>query len=348
MDDLSIMMKPQTVLIGVILLILGLITGYFIAITTVKPEVIVTGQPVVVFDMLGRQITFKEAPQRIVSLGPAITETLFALGLGEKVVGVDEYSNYPPELLEMKEKGDVLIVGGYWTPDPEKILACEPDLVIAEIKAHAKIREKLEELGLRVVFIKGGGASNVEEIYEDIGLISRIFALENKARSLIDDIKSKIQEKNSLLAERNASRVRVFALLSPPAWGLWTAGGDTYINDLIELSGGENIMSRYSGYGQASYEEVIEKDPEVIILTIMGEPEEARKIIHEIINSPLNATTAVKNMRIYVLIGEADDIFCRPGPRVTKAIEILSKIIHPEIFGAIQRPDVISAIEISG
>ena len=295
----------------------------------------------VVYDALGRLITFNKTPERIVCLAPSITEIVFALGLGDKVVGVDDYSNYPQEVNELVKEGRIQRVGGYWTPDFEKIAELKPDLVLASISPHAKMLDKFRELGLNVIFLKSNTARNAYDIYQDIMLVASVFNVEDKARKLIDDIQSTIDNVIQTLVKANATPVKTLIILGPPSWGLWTTGGDTFIDYVITTSGGVNIASKYSGWVKLDYEEVLAQDPEVIIVSIMGTREDAEKIFNDIANSPLNQTTAFKNERVYVFIGEADDVLMRPGPRISTAIKILSQVLHPEVFGEINRSDVI-------
>ncbi len=298
-----------------------------------------------VYDALGRLIVFNETPKRIVCLAPSITEIVFALGLGDKVVGVDDYSNYPPEINKLVDEGKIQRVGGYWNPYLERIAELKPDLVLASVDPHTRLTDKFNELGLKVVFLRANTASNAYDVYQDIMLVASIFSVEDRARKIVDEIQSTIDSITMTLAEANTTPVRVFIILGPPSWGLWTSGGNTFIDYIISTSGGVNIASKYSGWIELDYEEVLAQDPEVIIVSIMGSREDAEKVFNDIANSPLNQTTAFKNGNIYVFIGEADDILMRPGPRIGVAVKILSQVLHPELFGEINRSGVIKMSE---
>jgi len=303
---------------------------------TISPEI----YPLTVVDALGRQVVISSEPLRVISLSPSITEILFSLNLGSRVIAVDSFSNYPPEVIELKDKGVIQDIGGFWSPDLEKIVALAPDVIIADSDAHMKFKDKFEELGLNVVFIRGGAAVTVEDILLDIMLVAKVFNVEDNGAKLIQNISEQlitIEEK-----VKEASKVKTLVLLGPPSLGLWTVGSGKFLNDIIHRAGGINIAEKYYGWIQLSLEEVISADPEVIIVLVMGTTEDAKAVINEIVNSELSETSAVKNGRVYVLIGEADDIVSRPGPRVAKATLLLAKIIHPDIFGEPERPDVIS------
>lgn len=297
--------------------------------------------PVTITDALGRIISFNEKPQRVVVLSPSITEIVFALGLGNYVIGVDSFSNYPPEVLELKDEGKIVDVGGFWNPDFEKIVSLNPDLIIADVGAHSKFKEKFEELGLKVVFVNGGSASSIEDIYSDISVISEIFNVESKANEIIDNIESEINSIKTKLNE--TSKVKTLVLLGSPTWGYWTAGSGTLLNYVINVAGGYNIASKYFGWIQLSLEDILAEDPEVIIVTLMGSGEDAVQVIDDIENSELAETKAVKEDKIFVFIGEADDILSRPGPRVGEAVKLVAQILHPEIFGYPTRADIVSS-----
>ncbi len=295
----------------------------------------------VVYDVLGRPLSFSRIPERIVCLAPSITELVFALGLGDKVIGVDDYSNYPPEINELVDNGKIQRVGGYWNPDLEKTVELKPDLVLASVNPHARLLQKFEELGLKVVFLRADNARNAYDVYQDIILVASIFDVEEKAKKIIDNIQSTIDNITSTLVRANATPARTFIILGPPSWGLWTSGGDTFIDYVVSVSGGVNIAKKYSGWVKLDYEEVLAQDPEVIIVGIMGSHEDAENVLNDIANSPLNQTTAYKNGNIYVFTGDADDVLTRPGPRISLAVEILSHVLHPELFGEINRSDVV-------
>ncbi|HDI02195.1 MAG TPA: hypothetical protein ENF93_00965, partial [Ignisphaera sp.] len=120
-------------------------------------------------------------------------------------------------------------------------------------------------------------------------------------------------------------------------------GGGTFLNELIELAGGQNIFLDKYGWIQVDKEDIIARNPDIIIVSLMGDTEDAKKVLDDIIRDEVfKQTNAVKNSQVYIVTGEANDILMRPGPRVYQAIEILTHILHPEIFGEIARSDVYS------
>ena len=264
-----------------------------------------------IVDDLGRSVNIEGIPQRIVSLAPANTEILFALGLGEKVVGVTDWCDYPPEALD-KEK-----VGGYYPPDIEKIIALGPDLILASDIHRHEVIPALEEQGFTVFAL---APQTLDEVLRSIERVGKVAGKEEEAFELVNEIESKIEE----IAEKTKEveeRPRVFYI----TWHdpIWTVGRNTWIDDLIEIAGGVNIFSQYFQSGaMVELEWVISLNPEVIIVSQWSFEwaEDATE---------LEVTAARQNDRIYQ---SDDDIVQRSGPRLVKALEWFVHFIHPDIF----------------
>jgi iron complex transport system substrate-binding protein len=268
-----------------------------------------------VFDDLGRLVAINGTPQRIVSLAPSNTEILFALGLGDKVVGVTDLCDYPPEALE-KEK-----VGRYDTPDVEKIVVLNPDLLLVAYGTTMDVINNLVGLGLTVFGIK---TTDLDDLLNDIRTIGEITDKEVEAQALTSEMAVGIQAVTDQTEELE-QMPKVFYLL----WGgegsaLWTAGSETFIHELIEKGGGVNICGNITGYPIISIEEVIARNPEVIITSSW--PGVYEWAMNE---TALNATDARQNNRVFVC---DDNLAQRPGPRLVKGLEWFAYFIHPEIF----------------
>jgi iron complex transport system substrate-binding protein len=267
-----------------------------------------------VFDDLGRMVAINGTPERIVSLAPSNTEILFALGLGDKVMGVTDWCDYPPEALD-KEK-----VGAYDTPDIEKIRALNPDLILVAHGTTMDVINNLIGLGLTVFGIK---TTDLDDVLNDIKTIGEITDKEVEAQSLTSEMESRIQAVTDQTEELE-ERPRVFYIV----WGgegsaLWTAGSETFIHELIEKGGGVNICQNITGYSTISIEEVVARNPEVII-TSEWSFEWARNE-----TGPLASTNASQTRRIYTC---DDNLVQRPGPRLVEGLEWFAHFIHPEIF----------------
>lgn len=266
-----------------------------------------------VFDDLGRLVAINGTPQRIISLSPSNTEILFALGLGDKIVGVTDWCDYPPEALG-KEK-----VGGYINPDVEKIVALNPDLILVAYGTPMEVINNLVGLGLTVFGIK---TTDLDDLLNDIRRIGEITDKEVEALALTSEMASRIQAVTNQTEELE-QRPRVFYIV----WHdpLWTAGSGTFIHELIEKAGGVNICGNLTGYPTISIEEVIARNPEVIITSAW--PDVYEWAMNE---TALNITDARQNGRVYTC---DDNLVQRPGPRLVEGLEWFAHFIHPEIFG---------------
>jgi iron complex transport system substrate-binding protein len=264
------------------------------------------------FDDLGRLVAINGTPQRIISLAPSITETLFALGLGDKVVGVTDWCDYPPEALE-KEK-----VGGYTTPDIEKIVALNPDLILVAHGTPMEVINTMVGLGLTLFGIK---TTDLDDLLNDIKRIGEITDKELEAQALTSEMASKIQAVTNQTEELE-QRPRVFYIV----WNdpLQTAGSGTFIHELIEKGGGVNICGNITGYPTISIEEVIARNPEVIITSAW--PGIYEWAMNE---TALNATAARQSGSVYTC---DDNLVQRPGPRLVKGLEWFAHLIQPDIF----------------
>ncbi len=263
-----------------------------------------------VFDDLGRLVAINGTPQRIISLAPSNTEILFALGLGDKVVGVTDWCDYPPEAFE-KEK-----VGSYDTPDIEKIVALNPDLILVAHGTTMDIINNLVGLGLTVFGIK---TTDLDDLLNDIRRVGEITDKELEAQALTSEMESRIESVTDETLELE-HRPRIFYIV----WHdpLWTAGSGTFIHELIEMGGGVNICQDTTGYPTISIEEVIARDPEIIISSQWSYD-------WAINASELASTNASQTGRIFTC---DDDLVQRPGPRLVEGLEWFAHFIHPEIF----------------
>ncbi len=263
-----------------------------------------------VFDDLGRLVAINGTPKRIVSLAPSNTEILFALGLGDRVVGVTDWCDYPPEALNKTK------VGGYAAPDIEEIVALNPDLILAGHGNPIEVINSLAGLGLTVFGIK---TTDLNDLLNDIRRIGEITDKEVVAAQLTSQMEGRIKAVTNQTAELE-QRPRVFYIV----WHdpLWTAGSGTFIHELIEKGGGVNICGNLTGYPTISIEEVIARDPEIIITSLWCY-DWARNA------TELATTNASQTGRIYTC---NDDLVQRPGPRLVKGLEWFAHFLHPEIF----------------
>lgn len=275
-------------------------------------------QPGTYTDDLGRAVSIEKIPQRIVSFGPSITETLFALGLAEKVVGVDDFSDYPEEA-KAKPK-----IGNAFSPSLEKVADLEPDLVLA-VK-HQQLNTELDSLGIKFMVLD---PKDIAGILKDIELVGKITGSEKRAREMVRDMQNSISRVSA--RTKSAPEVRVFFIIdATDPNNPWTAGPGSFIDALITTAGGENVASGAAGaWVQFSMEQIVSSDPEVIIIQTVtgGIPTVARETLEK--HPVWQKTAAVKQGRISFVDG---DLVSRPGPRIVQGLEEMAKIIHPELF----------------
>jgi iron complex transport system substrate-binding protein len=267
-------------------------------------------------DEMERKVEVKGPPQRIVSVAPSVTEALFALGLGDRVVGVSSYCEFPPEALE-KEK-----VGGYINPSLEKIVALRPDLVIGIAEGDLKtFMDKLASLKIPVYITN---PRNVSAVLTSIQNIGKVTFSSRAAEKITQVMKARIQAVEARVQGRPRPRVLPVLNFDP----LMSAGRGTFVDDLIRLAGGRNVAEKAKGkYPRLSVEEVFAQDPEVIILGSMKSQDamtEGRQWWEQ-----WKTLSAVRQGRIYVL--DADLIY-RPSPRIVDGLEEMARVIHPEVF----------------
>ncbi len=270
-----------------------------------------------VTDDLGREVTIAKQPERIISMAPANTEILFALGLGEKVVGITNVCNYPSQTKEKEQIGD------YDNPNLEKIIELKPDLILASHGNPTELIEQLEELNYTVVGLK---PNNIDHIISSISMVGKITGKVKESARLTEEMEERIEAvlaETTSLVENNRPRVLYVVWYKP----LWTAGSGTFIDELIQKAGGINIAGDIAGWPQMNLEIVIEKNPQVIII---GYSEDQPELIEAVRNeSTLDQTDAFKNNQIHTI---DTDIVSRTGPRIVDALEEMARIIHPETF----------------
>jgi iron complex transport system substrate-binding protein len=275
-----------------------------------------------VTDDLGRAVSVAKVPERIVSLSPSNTEILFALGLGDRVIGVTKYCNYPPQVDELKASRKTEVVGGYADPDIEKILSLHPDLVVASEKHLSGAVALLDRERITTFVVD---PNNLSSIILSIEKIGKITGKDEEASALCDNMQSRIKALGEKVASRPKMRVLYIVWHDP----VRAAGANTFEDEVIEKAGGVNILHDLSGYTQVDQEAIAVRNPEVIIAcTGMGEGADKPLLWAETDRS-LDQTDARRNSRIYQASG---DIVTRAGPRIVEGLEMFARFIHPEAF----------------
>lgn len=267
-------------------------------------------------DQLGREIRVPDDPKRVVALAPSITEIIFALGQQARLKGVTQYSNYPPEAAKLPK------VGSYVRLDLERIVALNPDLCIAIKDGNPKeIIDRLHSLDIPVFAVN---PRNLESMLQTIQKIGGILNASESAKALVTDMRSRMQKVDTLVSGADRQpRVFIQIGISP----IISAGTNTFIHELIVRAGGINVAAGPSAYPHFSREQVLALSPDVLIITSMarsGSFEQAKADWNRLSDMP-----AVRQKRIYTV---NSDLFDRPSPRLLDALEILTRLLHPELF----------------
>ncbi|AIY90885.1 ABC transporter substrate-binding protein [Geoglobus acetivorans] len=269
--------------------------------------------PITVTDDFGFNVTVDKKPERIISLAPSNTEILFALGLGDRIVGVTEYCNYPEEAKERPK------VGGYSTIDIEKVLSLKPDLVVASFGNGEETIQTLKEYNLTVIALN---PKDLKGIIRDIEMLGKVTGEEENATRLIKMMENKIETVKAK-AEKMEARPKVAHIL----WHdpIYVSGNGTFVNELITIAGGQNAFGDVEGWKVVSIEDLYSKDPDIIIVNSGdGMNANGENIIYEWVTSELKDLRAVKEGKVFVI---NSDMISRPSYRLVYALEEISNII---------------------
>ena len=258
-------------------------------------------------------------PARIVSLAPNLTEILFALELDEQIVAVSSDCDYPLKAANKKK------IGTFWQPNTETIIACKPDLVVTLwFEQHKAVADSLKRLGYRILTLK---IEKIDELLTAIQKIGTATDCKANADQLVKNINSQLNDLQLKLGSANKVKVLWVVQAEP----VRVAGRNTFINELIELAGGENAIGKtLQQYPPIGTEEILTCGAETIIQSAMGKSNliEQQKAAEKFW-SKWEHLPAVKNNRIYVV---KPDTVTRLGPRLCQGVELIAQCLHPDIF----------------
>jgi iron complex transport system substrate-binding protein len=270
--------------------------------------------PVTVTDDNGNTVTVAAKPTRIVSTAPASTETLFALGVGDRVVGVTSLCDYPPEAAAIAKIGD-------FQANTEAVMALSPDLVIG-YSGNEEALAPVQSAGAAVVILN---PATLEGIYSNITAVGAATGATGQAAELVASLKSQIKQIADAAVATGESPKVFYALDNT----LWTAGPGSFVDELLKIVNATNVGSMpgsdsaaAQAYYQFAPEQLVAADPDVILL-----PNTAYTSTDEFVSDPRFAQLrAVKEGRVYLI---DDVIITRPGPRVGEGLEVLLEAVHP-------------------
>jgi iron complex transport system substrate-binding protein len=277
-----------------------------------------TAYPVTIKDALDNEVTIDAKPEKIVSLIPSNTEIAFALGLGEQVVGVSDFDNYPEEATTKEKIGGMEI-------NIEKIISLQPNLVLAHASAMNGTEglQQLRDAGLTVLVIND--AQNFEQVYDSIAMIGKATGENKKAEELIKSMQDKLAKIKAKAGEIKEKK-NVFVEVSP-APEVFTTGKNTFMDDMITLINAENIANDQEGWIKIDQEVMIDRNPDVIVTTYGYYTENAVEQV--LARQGWENVNAIKNKQV---IDVDSDRVTRSGPRIVEGVEELAKAVYPEVF----------------
>ena len=267
-------------------------------------------------DDASRTVYIEQTPQRVVSLSPSITEILFAIGLGDKVVGVTEHCDYP-EAAKAKPK-----VGGYFTTSLEDILDKDPDLILTD--GYDPVMQQIEGLGIPMLVLQ---PEDIDGIFKDIDLVGKVMNKEEEAARLVDSLQQRLDKVAEIKASATSSPTVFYEIDATDPTKPWTAGPGSFADILISLAGGSNIVTESGSWLQLSLEKLLSANPDIIIL---GDyPYVTPKQVEER-SGVWQDLTAVNLGKVYAVSDPS--LTSRPGPRIIDGLEEIARMIHPELF----------------
>ena len=274
-----------------------------------------------VTDETGRAVAVPQPVRRIVSLAPNLTETLFALGVGDRVVGVTDYCDYPPEATTREH------VGGPVTPNLEKIAQLRPDLVFVTRSGGNRLStvSSLETLGIAVF---ATDPHSVDELIASTEQLGELAGAADQGRQLADALRARLDAVAQRLSGSTPRRVLLVVWLEP----LITVGRNTFIADALRRAGAENVIQTAQDWPNASLEEVARRQPEYLIFASDHSEESDRQIANLGGLPGWKDLEAVRNKHIIVL----SEAIARPAPRLVDVIEQLARELHPERFAPVE------------
>jgi iron complex transport system substrate-binding protein len=261
------------------------------------------------------------APKRIVSLIPAVTEMLFAIGAGSQVAAVSSFDTYPLEVRQLPRVGALL------DPDVEKILSIRPDLVVL-FATQTTVREQLERAHIPVYVYRDAGLADVLTTLRDVGARvghgTSAAALARRIETRIDAIRRQVS------AQPRPRTLIVFDRERLVLRGIYASGGVGFVHDMVDAAGGENVFTDVRQRAvQATTELILARRPEVV-LELRADPLNPAARAREIaVWNTLSSLPAVRSARVYVIDQQKTVV---PGPRVAEAVELIARTLHPEAF----------------
>ena len=282
--------------------------------------------PITLTDDMNNTVTLNAYPQRIVSLAPANTQTIFAVGAGGLVVGVTDWDKYPYNFSAWVEAGNMSSIGNYYQPAIEPIMSCTPDLVVASL-GSVDVADQLRALGYKVLTLN---PTNLDGVLQNMITIGKATGHEAEAEAVVASLQQRIDAVVNAVQAATTRPTVYHEIWSDP---YMSVGKGTFVDNAIRMAGGQNIFENATdAYPVVSSEAIISENPDIMVFpTQMGVDSFWGDYSTVAARAGWSTISAVVNQKMFTVNG---DIIDEPGPRQVDSLEILAKIIHPEIFGA--------------
>ena len=294
-------MRPQHISTGLLLVLtLGIWSG--------------ASQCAVFTDSLGRQVSVDRVPGRIVTLAPSLTEIVFFLGLGDRLVGVTEFSSYPPEASEKPK------VGSYVNLNVEKIISLSPDLVIGTVDGNqASVVALLERAGVPVYIVN---PRDIRQAIDTVVAVGELCGVRELAATMAQGLSDRVDE----IVSKTAGLEKPVVFLQVNLKPIMSVNRNTFLDDLIHLAGGVNMTrDEPMNYPRISLEEVISRRPDVILVSSMARGGGFARAKRQWMRWTL--IPAVQNGRVHLV---DSDLIDRPSPRIIEGLEVVARLLHPD------------------
>ena len=296
-------------------------------------------EPVVAVDALGNTIFGYPRADRVVALSPSVTEIIGSLSAVTTLVGTDYYSNYPNSVVQGHEDGSIAVVGGYTNPSFEKIVACDPDIVICDGSqySHVEMSKKLNKYGITAVTIYDG--TDIDAIKDNVFITGNVIGYDLAAYSVISDISNATNNvTHRVMSNPGHSDVKTLITLSGDK-APYAAGNHTYADDTLDYVSGINVIPQ-TGWVHISSEIIAKSNPDVIIVisSAYSNTDSDYNALLNNLSEEWTNTDAYKNGKVYLICEDASDLAQRSSPRVIQLMELLGRILQPDVFTDFDMP----------
>jgi iron complex transport system substrate-binding protein len=290
-------------------------------VSTPTPLPTQTPAPITLTDGMGQTISMPAPAQRIVSLAPANTEILFAIGAGSQVVGKDTFSDYPAEAHQVTDIG-----GGFTGVNVEAILAQTPDLVLGSALMPPEQVKALQDVGLKVFVLQN--PKDFEGLYANIQTVAQLTGHEEQAAGLVEGLKKRVTVVQAKAVGVTKRPLVFYELDGTDPNAPWTPGPGTFIDKLIQMAGGENLGNSLQGeWVQVSIEELIARNPDIILI---GDATWGGVTLEDVkARTGWADLAAIQKGSLFTF---DDNLVSRPGPRLVDGLEAMARLLHPELF----------------